>query len=201
MGNIHPASRNNVVGRQEDKESDLKGKFKKSNQFEDLRKIFENLEDRRMPEKKITSCAEQKMKKGWKRQEASSNDKERSGRNGRSSLQRNVGTVVNLARNVGGVSPKSRKIGNKLKPQVTETKIGKIRMVFEGAAASKQVSFVNTLTNLFAVKDHLNTDISVRADVMGATIGQKMSFGQHQADKDQSDRVSQMDPRHGGGES
>ena len=33
---------------------------------------------------------------------------------------------------------------------------------------------------------------------MGATIGQKMSFGQNQADKDQSDRVSQMDPRHGG---
>jgi hypothetical protein len=86
-----------------------------------------------------------------------------------------------------------------LKPQVTETKIGKIRKVFEVVASPKQVSFVNTLTHPFAVKDHLNTDISVRADVMVATIGQKVSFGQHQADKDQSDRVSEMDPRHGGG--
>jgi hypothetical protein len=63
-----------------------------------------------------------------------------------------------------------------LKPQVTETKLVKIRKVF-GAAASKLVSFGNTLTNLFAVKDHLNMNISVRADVIGATIGQKMTLG------------------------
>jgi hypothetical protein len=47
-----------------------------------LRKIFENIEDRRMPEEKITNREEQKMKKDWKRQEASLNDMERSGRMG-----------------------------------------------------------------------------------------------------------------------
>ena len=125
---------------------DLKGKFRK---IEYLVKIFENSEDRRLQEEKIISREEQKIKK---QQEESSVDKGRSGRNGKFSIQRNVETVVNLARKVGGISPKSRQIGTKLKPQLTENKIGKIRKVFEGAAASKQVSFVNSITNLCAVR-------------------------------------------------
>ena len=35
----------------------------------------------------------------------------------------------------------------------------------------------------------------------GNTIGQNMRFGQHQEDKDQLERVSQRDPRQGGGAS
>ena len=170
-----------------------KGKLRK---IEHLVKIFENSEDRRLREEKITSREKQKIRK---KQEESSIDKERSGRNGKFSIQRNVETVVNLARKVGGISPQSRKIGTKLKPQLTENKIGKIRKVFEGAAAPNQVSFVNLVTNLCAVKDHLNTDISVRDNARGATIGQNMRFGQHQEDKDQLERVSQRDPRQGGG--
>ena len=95
---------------------------------------------RRTPQKITSREGEDKknlqlLQDGRKKRPISSEDKERSERNGKVSLQRTVGNVVNLARNIGGISPRSRKIGTKLKPQVTESKIGKIKKLFEGAAA------------------------------------------------------------------
>ena len=88
---------------------------------------------------------------------------------------------------------------NKIIPPLNENKIERLRKVFEGAAATRQVSFVKTLDNLCVVKDQLNTAASVRDFARGAAIGQMKDFRQHQAQKDQSEGVLERHLRHEGG--